>query len=226
MSTVMLFWYKGNGAHSGGTGATPSNGKTMPLAAVHDITGVILVGGKSRRMGRDKAFLKVGGIPIFERVLAVFSENFERVVLVGDRKERFAGYNLTVLPDIYPGSSLGGLYTGLYHAETAYVFVVTCDLPFPNAEVLHYLCSLRNGFDAVVLTTANGYEPLFAVYSKTCLGPIKALLESGDCCAYAYYPQIRVRYVPYEELAHLDRDGRAFLNVNTPEEFAQIGGEP
>jgi molybdenum cofactor guanylyltransferase len=197
----------------------------LSKALVHDITGVILVGGKSRRMGQDKAFLKVGGIPIFERVLAVFRENFERIVLVGDREERFAGYGLPVLPDIYPGSSLGGLYTGLYHAETEYVFVSTCDLPFPNAEVLHYLSSLRNGFDAVVLTTDKGYEPLFAVYSKNCLGPIKALLESGDCCAYAYYSQIRVRYVPYEELAHLDRDGTAFLNVNTPEQFAKIGGE-
>lgn len=197
----------------------------MPATMEHDITGIILVGGKSRRMGRDKAFLKVGGIPIFERVLAVFRESFERIVLIGDREERFSEYGLPVLPDIYPGSSLGGLYTGLYHAETAYVFVATCDLPFPNAEVLHYLCSLRKGFDAVVLTTADGYEPLFAVYSKSCLGPIKALLESGDCCAYAYYPQIEVRYVPYQELVHLDPDGRAFLNVNTPEQYAKIGGE-
>ena len=197
----------------------------MPLAAVHDITGVILVGGKSRRMGRDKAFLKVGGIPIFERVLAVFSENFERVVLVGDRKERFAGYGLPILPDIYPGSSLGGLYTGLHNAATEYVFVSSCDLPFPSAEVLRLLCSLRDGFDAVVPRTKYGYEPLFALYAKSCLGPIKTSLDSGDCCAYAYYPQIRVRYVHYEELAHLDRDGRAFLNVNTPDEFARIGGE-
>jgi molybdopterin-guanine dinucleotide biosynthesis protein A len=192
----------------------------------HDITGVILVGGKSRRMGKDKAFLEVAGIPLIERVLQVFRGSFENVVLVGDREERFAGYGLPVLPDIYPGSSLGGLYTGLHHAATEYVFVSSCDLPFPNAEVLRCLCSLRNGFDAVVPTTANGHEPFFALYAKSCLGPIKALLDSGDCCAYAYYPRVRVRYVPYEELARFDRDGRAFLNVNTPEEFARIGGEP
>lgn len=198
----------------------------MPTAPEHDITGIILVGGKSRRMGQDKAFLKVGGIPIFERVLAVFRENFQRVVLVGDREERFSGYRLPVVPDIYPGSSLGGLYSGLHHAETEYVFVSSCDLPFPSAEVLRYLCSLRNDFDAVVVSTTHGYEPLFALYSKSCLGPIKALLVSGDCCAHAYYPQIRVRYVPYAELAHLDRNGRSFLNVNTPEEFAKTGGEP
>lgn len=192
----------------------------------HDITGVILVGGKSRRMGRDKAFLEVAGKPLFERVLEVFRENFARVVLVGNREECFAGYGLPVLPDIYPGSSLGGLYTGLHNAATEYVFVSSCDLPFPNADVLRYLCSLRNGYDAVVPTTANGYEPLFALYSKSCLGPIKELLDNGDFCAYAYYPQVRVRYVTYEELGRFDKDGRAFLNINTPEEFAKIGGNP
>jgi molybdopterin-guanine dinucleotide biosynthesis protein A len=190
----------------------------------NDITGIILVGGKSRRMGRDKAFLKVEGVPIFERVLAVFKESFRQIALIGDREERFAAYGLPVLPDIYPGSSLGGLYTGLCHATTQYVFVASCDLPYPNAQVLRYLCSLREGFDAVVLSTAEGYEPLFALYSKQCLGPMKALLDSGDFCAYAYYPQISVRYVPYAELAHLDPDGKAFLNVNTPEEFAKTGG--
>lgn len=197
----------------------------MPKTLANDITGIVLVGGKSRRMGQDKAFLKVGGIPIFERVLELFRESFQQIALIGDRAERFAGYGLPVLPDIYPGSSLGGLYTGLYHASTPYVFVASCDLPFPNPEVLRYLCSLRHGFDAVVLTTDKGYEPLFALYSKACLGPIKALLDSGDFCAYAYYPRIAVRYVPYEELAHLDLKGTAFLNVNTPEEFAKTGGD-
>jgi molybdopterin-guanine dinucleotide biosynthesis protein A len=190
-----------------------------------DITGNILVGGKSRRMGIDKAFLKVEGKPFFERILNVFMNNFDQVVLVGDREERFTDYGLTVLPDIYPGSSLGGLYTGLYNAETEYVFVSSCDLPFPNGEVLRYLCSLKSDFDAVVPSTEYGYEPLFALYSKNCLGPIRTLLDRGEFCAYAYYPQVRVRYVPSEELAIFDREGRAFVNVNTPEEFAKIGVE-
>ena len=197
----------------------------MPEPLNHDITGVVLVGGKSRRMGRDKAFLEVTGKPLFARVLEVFRESFDRTVLVGDREERFASYGLPVLPDIYPGSSLGGLYTGLYHAATEHAFVSSCDLPYPNTEILNHLCSLKDGFDAVVPSTKYGYEPLFALYAKSCLGPIKALLDSGDFCAYAYYPRVRVRYVPYEELAHLDRDGRAFMNVNTPDEFAGIGGE-
>ncbi len=194
----------------------------MLFTRERDITGVILVGGKSRRMGRDKALLEVAGKLLVERVLEVFRENFERIILVGDRAERFAAFGLPVLPDIFPGSALGGIFAGLHAAETDYIFVAPCDIPFPNARLLRYLCSLGAGFDAVVPTTAHGYEPLFALYSKTCLGPIRELLERGNFCAYAYYPQVRVRYVPYEELVHLDRDGKAFLNINTPEEFAEI----
>ena len=197
----------------------------MPKHLMPEITGVVLVGGKSRRMGRDKAFLEVDGKTISARVLEVFRDSFARVVLVGNREERFAGYGLPVVPDSYPGSSLGGLYTGLQEAQTPYVFVSSCDLPFPNAQVLRHLCSLKGEFDAVVPKTPFGYEPLFALYSKSCLEPIKALLDKGEFCAYAYYHQIKVRYVLPEELLHLDRDGRAFLNVNTPEEFAKIGGE-
>lgn len=204
--------------------ATAADTAGYAPAMFTNITGVILVGGKSRRMGQDKAFLKIDGTPIFERILKPFMASFPRVMLVGDREERFAGYGLPIVPDIYPGSSLGGVYTGLHHATTEYIFVASCDLPFPNVAILRHLCSLVTGFDAVVPATVHGYEPLFAAYAKTCLGPIRTLLESGDCCAYAYYPQVRVREVREDELARLDPDGKAFVNVNTPEEFARIGG--
>ena len=73
---------------------------SMNQGNCRDITGVILVGGKSRRMGRDKAFLQIAGKTLFERVLEIFRESFDRLVLVGDRAERFTGYALPVLPDI------------------------------------------------------------------------------------------------------------------------------
>jgi len=196
--------------------------KTMDLDSRREITGVILVGGKSRRMGKDKAFLELSGKPLFERVLEIYRESFHRILLVGDRRERFAGYGLPVSEDIFPGSALGGLYTGLYHAQTEYVFVSPCDLPFPNKGVLDHICSLRKGFDAVVPTTHRGLEPLFALYAKKCLEPMRRLLESGNYCVYDFYPQVRIRYVPSEELAQWDQEGKSFLNINTPEEFTRL----
>lgn len=173
-------------------------------------------------MGKDKAFLEFSGKTLFERVLEIFRESFDRITLVGDRRNRFRGYGLPVLEDIFPGSALGGLYTGLYHAQTEHIFVSSCDLPFPNKGVLEYLCSLRSGFDAVVPAAGYGFEPLFALYGKGCLGPMRGLLESGNYCVYDFYPQVRVRIVPTGEVAHLDRDGRSFLNINTPEEFDRL----
>lgn len=191
-----------------------------------EITGVILVGGQSSRMGRDKAFLELDGTTIFERIHAVFRDCFDQIRLVGNRGERFAHLGLQVLPDIYPGSALGGIYTGLVHARTPYVFVSSCDIVFPNPKVISKLCSLRQGADVVVVRKPEGYEPLFALYAKTCLGPMREQLESGDCCAYGYYPQVRTVSVPHADLSRLDTDGRAFLNINTPEEFTAIGGVP
>ncbi|MHB8908808.1 MAG: molybdenum cofactor guanylyltransferase [Syntrophales bacterium] len=192
-----------------------------------DITGVILVGGKSRRMGRDKAFLQVAGKTFFERVLEIFGERFDRVMLVGDQPERFAGYGLPVVPDIYPGSALGGLYTGLYRAETKFIFVSSCDIAFPNSNVLHFLCSARAGFDAVVPHTERGFEPLFALYAKSCIASMRNLLESGNMRIRDCYPQIAVNIVHGKELARVDGGGRSFVNINTPEDFHSLcGWEP
>lgn len=192
---------------------------------ITDCTGVILVGGKSSRMGVDKAFLKIGGIPLFERVLTVFRETFAKVILIGNNAERYTGYGLPVHSDIYPGSAMGGLYTGLMHASTPHVFVASCDLPFPSSMVVRHLLSLRKGCDVVVPAGASGFEPLFAVYAKNCRGPMQRLLEQGNFCIFDLYPALNVRYVPIEELLRLDGGDRTFINVNTPEEFARLERE-
>lgn len=184
-----------------------------------DVTGVILVGGRSSRLGRDKAFLPVGGIPVFERVLNALAKHLKKVILVGDRPERFAKYGLPVYPDRYAGSALGGLYTGLLESSTHYIFVVPCDLPFASAGLLQYLISLRGGYDVVVPMTKGHPEPLFAVYSKECLNPMKDLLEAGNYRIFDFYPRVRTRPVQGAELFPFDRSGSAFLNVNTPEEY-------
>lgn len=190
--------------------------------AIDGITGVILVGGKSRRMGRDKALLPWEGRPLFERVLTLFRESFREVLLVGDREDRFAGYGVKQVPDIYPGSALGGLYTGLHHATTGYVFVAPCDMPYPSGDLVRSLCALKDGNDAVVPQTPQALEPLFALYSKRCLPPMKELLDQGNFRVYDLYPMIRTRYLADEELRQGGGSARSLINVNTPEEVALL----
>ncbi len=189
------------------------------------ITGIILVGGKSRRMGTDKAFLRIDGVSMFERVLCAMAENFSSILLIGDCKERYEAYGLPVVADRYPGSALGGLYSGLLAAPTDLVFVAPCDMPFPSPSLIGHICSMAGDFDIVVPRTRHGLEPLFALYRKSCLGPMQRLLEAGNYRIYDFYPEVAVRYLE-EELGRFIDGERALLNLNTPEEFAMIKEEP
>lgn len=185
-----------------------------------NITAVILVGGKSRRMGQDKAFLPVGGLPVIERIIQALQGCFKQLLLVGDRPERFAQYHLPVLPDSYPGSSLGGLYTGLQHAETDRIFVTSCDIPFPNPDLIQRVCADTETYDAVIPATQGGLEPLFALYHKSCLPAMQAALEAGNFRITALLQQLQIKTIAPEQLGQIDATGRSLLNINTPDEYA------
>jgi len=193
-----------------------------PQGLCTDVTGVILAGWRSRRIGRDKATLEVAGGALFERVLALFRRFFARVVIAGDRPD-LAQTGLPALPDRYPGSALGGLYTGLLAAETPYVFVAACDMPSPDPEIIRTILARRDGCDVVVIRTPAGYEPLFALYGKACLEPMRGLLDAGNYRIYDFYPQVRVCSL---EPAQLPPGWeQALVNVNTPEELQRYEEE-
>jgi molybdopterin-guanine dinucleotide biosynthesis protein A len=187
-----------------------------------DVTGVIMAGGRSSRMGRDKARLEVDGSTMFERVATVFQGLFARVLIAGERPD-LAGPGLPCIADRYPGSALGGLYTGLAAADTPYIFVAPCDMPFASSELIRLIVDHRAGYDLVVPRTPAGLEPLFAVYGKACLAPMRAMLEVGNYRIYDFYPQMRVRELTEAEMpAGWDR---ALRNVNTPEDYQRIKEE-
>jgi molybdopterin-guanine dinucleotide biosynthesis protein A len=197
----------------------PHNANISPYA---DVTGVIMAGGRSSRMGQDKARLEVEGTTFFARVAAVFRELFPQVLIAGERPD-LAGPDLPYLPDRYPGSALGGLYTGLAAAETPFIFVAPCDMPFPSADLIRLILDQRAGYDVVVPRTPAGLEPLFAIYSKNCLTPMRDMLERGHYRIYDFFPQMRVRELADSELpAGWER---ALRNVNTPEEYQRIKEE-
>ncbi|WP_243371050.1 molybdenum cofactor guanylyltransferase [Geotalea sp. SG265] len=188
----------------------------------HTVTGIILTGGKSRRMGRDKAFLPIDGRPMVERVIRLFTASFASVLIIGGDPDRFAGYNLAHYPDIYPGCALGGLYTGLYHAETPNIFVSACDLPYPSKRVMDLLLSLRQECDTVVARTSSGLEPLFAAYGKSCLETIRLQLEAGNPCILDIFPKLNTRTISEAELANIGDTATDFCNLNTPADLERL----
>lgn len=199
-----------------------------------ELSGIILAGGQSRRMGTDKAFLEIGGRLLIERVLDVVASLSDDIVIVTNSPERYTAFGVQLVTDIFPGTgALGGIYTGLQASRHAYGLVVACDMPFLNRGLLRYMAGLASDVDAVVpalgtaspdpssIHTARKWDlhPLHAIYAKTCLAPIERALQRGDLRTIAFLSEVRVRYVVPEEVDRFDPQRRSFFNANTPQEL-------
>lgn len=182
-----------------------------------DVTGVILAGGRSRRMGRDKATLEIAGKALIEGIAELFGQLFPKTLIAGERPD-LARPNLPAYADTYPGSALGGLHTGLVHAETPYIFVTACDMPFVDEGLIRALLERREGFDVILPGTPEGLEPLFACYGQGCLPVINRQLQGGNFRILDIYPELRMRIVGPEELPGNWRT--ALTNINTPADLA------
>ena len=196
---------------------TSEQRQLMTSATFPDVTGVILAGGRSRRMGRDKATLEIAGKPLVAGIADLFGRLFPRVLIAGDRPD-LARPNLPAYADAYPGSALGGLHTGLVHAETPYIFVAACDMPFVDEGLIRALLERRAGYDVILPGTPEGLEPLIACYGQECLPVISRQLQAGNFRILDIYPELRLRVVAPEELP--DNWRTALTNINTPADFA------
>jgi len=186
----------------------------------HSITGIILSGGKSLRMGRNKAFIQIEGVPIIERICSVLKNLFREIIIVTDQGDLFGYLQVRTCADLLPGrGALGGLYTGLYYASFRYSFCVGCDMPFLSEPLIGFLLSQLGDEDLLVPRTADGLQPLHAFYSKTCLEPVRELLDGGGYKIIDFYPRVRSRMIAEEEFLFLDPARKSFINVNTPEEL-------
>ena len=189
------------------------------------ITGIILAGGKNRRMGKNKAFLEVNGERIIDRTRNLFLELFDEVLLVTNSLPDYLDLNLRMVADLYTGKgALGGIYTGLFHAAHSHAFVAACDMPFLNKELIRHLIDLSPGYDIVIPKTQDGLQPLHAIYSQKCLPFMEELIRQDNLKIIDFFHRVKKREVPTEEILPLDPNLASFLNVNTPEELARIKG--
>jgi molybdopterin-guanine dinucleotide biosynthesis protein A len=185
----------------------------------------LLSGGRSSRMGQDKALMPFLGRPLIQRIMERLASVGEQVILSTNRPAEYVFLHLPSYPDIQPNcGSLGGLYTALSAARHSIIAAVACDMPFANPDLFKYekLLLRQTGADVVIPTSPNGLEPLHAVYRRdTCLLAVKSALEAGNLKMIAWLQDVSVRIVLPEEVAHFDPDGLAFWNLNTPEDFRQ-----
>jgi molybdenum cofactor guanylyltransferase len=187
------------------------------------ITGVILAGGKSARMGQNKAFIEIEGIPLINRIHSLFETLFEETMIVTNQKDLFQGFSSRVVVDLIPNRGvLGGLYTGLVYSIYHYCFCVACDMPFLNGRLIDFLTKQIRDEDVIVPRTSDGLQPLHAIYSKNCLGPIKQLIDNEQYKAIDFYPMVNVKVIDEEAFSDLDPKRESFINVNTPVELQKV----
>ena len=182
-------------------------------------TGVILAGGKSSRMGQDKAFISFKGVPLIEIILEVLTPLFPEIIIVAPQVEIFRKYPVKTAEDIYLGrGSLGGLYTGLLEAQTPWIFATACDTPFLSGELIEALTRKAWDCQVVIPYTGEGLQPLCALYHKDCLDPMKSLLDKGKLKIIEFFPQVKVQYFEEAELTALGLSPQIFFNINTPQD--------
>jgi len=174
-------------------------------------------------MGKNKAFLEVRGQRIIDRTKDLFCNLFDEVILVTNSPLEYVDLQLRTVGDLYVGKgSLGGIFSGLFHASHPQAFVAACDMPFLNEGLIRYLMSLAPGYDLVIPQTGDGLQPLHAVYSQKCLPFAEELLRQNDLKIIDFFPKVKKKIVSPEEILPLDPKFASFMNVNTPEDLGRL----
>jgi molybdenum cofactor guanylyltransferase len=191
-----------------------------------DTAGVILAGGRASRMGgRDKAFAAVNGEPIAVRTVRLFQSLFPQVIVSTNRPDRFRVLDVETVGDLHPGCGpLAGIQAAMLASRYPRIFVVACDMPGLDADVIRFLLARDGDADAIVPQWEDDIEPLHALYAVRCLPTVERCLAGGRHALREFLPLVRVDWVTEAELRGVRGIAQSLTNVNTPEELAAVGG--
>lgn len=219
-----------------GTGSMASERDWPPLSAA------VIAGGKSIRMGCDKALLAVveDGPSMLESVLATLGKVAAEVFIVDNDPVRYAGFGAPIVPDVHPGGgALLGIQSAIQHATHAHCLVVACDMPFLNSALLADMARQPRDYDVLVPVLPGAsrqrggfiYQTLHAIYGKSCAPAIQARVDRNELQVIGFFDDVCVREMPAEALTRVDPELLSFFNANTPEALRQarelrLAGEP
>jgi molybdopterin-guanine dinucleotide biosynthesis protein A len=196
---------------------------TSPLEQITSV--IILAGGQSRRMGRDKTLLAVDGEPLVHRAVRILGVLSDDLIIVANDVERYQPLALSArfVPDERPGvGALMGIYSGLRAAHYPQALIVACDMPFLNSPLLNYMLTQSDGYDVVIPRVGGLLEPLHAIYGKSCLPFIRDLLDKSQRKIIAFFDEVRVRYIEEPEIDQFDPKHLSFVNVNRFEDWEMV----
>jgi molybdopterin-guanine dinucleotide biosynthesis protein A len=187
------------------------------------MTSIIVAGGKSLRLGRSKLLETIGDKSLIQWVvdrLAAISTEIIIVTAQGGTIPCSSAVRIKTVADIYPGKGpLVGIYSGLIASSNSQTIVVGCDMPFLNVSLLKYMAQTLADSDVALPRIGDMIEPLCAVYSKSCLAPIRQLLEQDERQIRKLFSRVKVRYVEEDEVNRFDPEHLSFFNVNSQDEL-------
>ncbi len=186
---------------------------------------LILAGGQSRRLGRDKAFEKIDTETSIERVIGVASSLFDRLYIVVndlDKYESFSSDSVKVVRDKIPGiGPLGGIMTGLEESDDLSDLALSCDSPFLSIPLLKFMLKAAEGFDVTLGRVETRLHPLPGVYSKNCITPISEAISKGQRRIISFFESVNVNIIESNTLRNYDRNLNSFFNINNEADLAE-----
>jgi len=194
------------------------------MSPPHPTSAIVLAGGRSRRLGQDKALLDLGQGPLLARTVQVAAALCSEVVVVTDVPGRYRELALPVrwASDRLPGRGpLAGLEAGLRAIGNEFALLLACDLPFLSLRLLAHMLAQERDYEALVPFWEGRWHPLHAVYARSCLSRVEELLQEGEGRMEALLPRLRLRVLPPEEIGRIDPQGLSLFNLNTPQDLAR-----
>lgn len=189
------------------------------------LTGIILAGGKSSRMGKDKSLLNFNNKTLITQMTDTLKKvtSINEIFIVSNESNKYSFSDVKEISDIYPNKGpLGGIHAGLLSANNDYAFITACDMPFVNNKLIEYIISESFGFDVTSPKINNSIEPLCAVYSNRCLPYVEESLEENIRCAFDFYSKVKVNYLSEDKIKAVGIPEKIFYNVNTPKDYDSI----
>jgi molybdopterin-guanine dinucleotide biosynthesis protein A len=183
-------------------------------------TAIIMAGGKSSRMGQDKAVLEINGTPAIQYVFEQLQPHFDQILISSNNMAKHSFPGVKVVPDEVSGKGpLMGIASALRVSRNDTNFVIACDIPEVDIGLVRRMVRESKGFDAVVPQTGpSQHEPLFAVYKKSILAEIDKAIASGKYRVIAPLEHCKVKYLDL----HGDRQLR---NLNTMNDYCEFVGK-
>jgi len=182
------------------------------------MTGIVLAGGLSSRIGRDKALLPWGDSIILSKIVAQLKDVCDDIVIVRNTPLDVDIPGVRMVADIFKQMGpLAGIHAGLTIARDEYAFVTACDMPYLPKAAIELLLSEAVGYDIVMPATGSDYEPMFSCYSRNCLPAVESLLQRGVRKIIEVLPLVRYKTIARECFLRIDQ--RIFSNINTQAEY-------